>query len=185
MKALLKSLVEFNKQVKPIIKGAENPFFKSKYASLDTIQQTIREPLNANGLVITQSNVFSEGQILVETRVWHSESGEYMSSIFPIVVNKQSAQDYGSAVSYARRYSLSGLLNLIIENEDDDGNKASDKSVTIIAKKIADVVVEKPYLKEGTDEFNKVKNALSNGFKLVDVRKKYNVSKEVADLLTK
>jgi hypothetical protein len=177
MKALLKSLVEFNKQVKPIIKGADNPFFKSKYASLDTIQQTIRQPLNANGLVITQSNVMSEGQLLVETRVWHSESGESMGSIFPIVVNKQSAQDYGSAVSYAKRYSLSGLLNLIIENEDDDGNKASDKAVTIIT--------EKPNLSVGTQEFDNVKLALQNGFKLVDVRKKYNVSKEIADLLTK
>jgi len=184
MKALLKSLVEFNKQVKPIIKGADNPFFKSKYASLDTIQQTIKEPLNANGLVVTQSNIFIEGQLLVETKVWHSESGESMGSIFPIVVNKQSAQDYGSAVSYAKRYSLSGLLNLIIEDEDDDGNKASDK-VTIIAKKIADEVVDKPWLNEGTDEFDKVKAALQNGFKLVDVRKKYNVSKKVADLLTK
>ena len=181
MKSLLKSLVEFNKQVKPIIKGANNPFFKSKYASLDTIQQTIREPLNANGLVVTQSNVLSEGQLLVETRVWHSESGESMGSIFPIIVNKQSAQDYGSAVSYAKRYSLSGLLNLIIEDEDDDGNKASDKGVTIIAEKTS----EKPWLNEGTDEFDKVKSALSNGFKLVDVRKKYNVSKKVADLLTK
>ena len=181
MKALLKSLVEFNKQVKPIIKGANNPFYKSKYASLDTIQQTIREPLNANGLVVTQSNVLSEGQLLVETRVWHSESGESMGSIFPIIVNKQSAQDYGSAVSYAKRYSLSGLLNLIIEDEDDDGNKASDKGVTIIAEKTS----EKPWLNEGTDEFDKVKSALSNGFKLVDVRKKYNVSKKVADLLTK
>ena len=179
MKALLKSLVEFNKQVKPIIKGADNPFFKSKYASLDTIQQTIRQPLNANGLVITQSNVMSEGQLLVETRVWHSESGESMGSIFPIVVNKQSAQDYGSAVSYAKRYSLSGLLNLIIENEDDDGNKASDKAVTIITEK------PKPYLNVGTNEFDNVKLALQNGFKLVDVRKKYNVSKEIADLLTK
>jgi len=180
MKALLKSLVEFNKQVKPIIKGANNPFFKSKYASLDTIQQTIREPLNANGLVVTQSNVLSEGQLLVETRIWHSESGESMGSIFPIIVNKQSAQDYGSAVSYAKRYSLSGLLNLIIEDEDDDGNKASDK-VTIIAEKTP----EKPWLNEGTDEFEKVKGALKSGFKLVDVRKKYNVSKKVADLLTK
>ena len=180
MKALLKSLVEFNKQVKPIIKGANNPFFKSKYASLDTIQQTIREPLNANGLVVTQSNVLSEGQLLVETRIWHSESGESMGSIFPIIVNKQSAQDYGSAVSYAKRYSLSGLLNLIIEDEDDDGNKASDK-ISTIAEKPSD----KPWLNEGTDEFEKVKSALKNGFKLVDVRKKYNVSKKVADLLTK
>jgi hypothetical protein len=184
MKALLKSLVEFNKQVKPIIKGANNPFHKSKYASLDTIQQTIRQPLIDNGLVITQSNVMSEGQLLVETRIWHSESGESMGSIFPIIVNKQSAQDYGSAVSYAKRYSLSGLLNLIIENEDDDGNKASSQpTIETIVEAVDNNL---PWLNEKSESFDKVKKALEEGkATLADVRKKFKVSKKVSELLTK
>jgi hypothetical protein len=124
MKNLLQALVKFNNEVLPIIKGANNPFFKSKFADLATIQQTIKQPLCKNGLVITQANIWTDSQLFVETRIWHSESGENIASVFPVIVNKQAAQDYGSAVSYAKRYSLSGLMNLIIQDEDDDGEKA-------------------------------------------------------------
>lgn len=124
MKNLLQALVKFNNEVHPIIKGANNPFFKSKFADLATIQMTIKNPLGKNGLVITQANIWTDNQLFVETRIWHSESGENIASVFPVIVNKQAAQDYGSAVSYAKRYSLSGLMNLIIQDEDDDGEKA-------------------------------------------------------------
>jgi hypothetical protein len=124
MKNLLQALVKFNNEVHPIIKGANNPFFKSKFADLATIQMTIKNPLGKNGLVMTQANIWTDNQLFVETRIWHSESGENIASVFPVIVNKQAAQDYGSAVSYAKRYSLSGLMNLIIQDEDDDGEKA-------------------------------------------------------------
>jgi hypothetical protein len=127
MKELLQALAQFNKQVLPIVKGANNPFFKSKFADLTTIQQTIKTPLADNKLVITQANVWLDGHMFVETRVWHTETGNYINSVFPVIVNKQSAQDYGSAVSYAKRYSLSGLLNLVIQDEDDDAEKATDR----------------------------------------------------------
>jgi hypothetical protein len=128
MKNLLQALVKFNNEVLPIIKGANNPFFKSKFADLATIQQTIKQPLCKNGLVITQANIWTDSQLFVETRIWHSESGENIASVFPVIVNKQAAQDYGSAVSYAKRYSLSGLMNLIIQDEDDDGEKAQGRN---------------------------------------------------------
>lgn len=127
MKQLLESLAQFNKQVKPITKEANNPFFKSKFADLTTIQQTIKEPLAENKLIVTQGNVWINEQMFVQTKVWHTETGEFIDSVFPVIVNKQSAQDYGSAVSYAKRYSLSGLLNLIIQDEDDDAEKATDR----------------------------------------------------------
>ena len=127
MKQLLEALAQFNKQVLPITKGANNPFFKSKFADLTTIQQTIKEPLSANKLLITQANVTLDGQMYVQTKVWHIETGTFIDSVFPVIVNKQSAQDYGSAVSYAKRYSLSGLLNLVIQDEDDDAEKATDR----------------------------------------------------------
>lgn len=127
MKQLLEALAQFNKQVLPITKGANNPFFKSKFADLTTIQQTIKEPLAANKLVITQANVWIDNHMFVQTKVWHTETGTFIDSVFPVIVNKQSAQDYGSAVSYAKRYSLSGLLNLVIQDEDDDAEKATDR----------------------------------------------------------
>jgi hypothetical protein len=131
MKNLLKALVNFNTEVLPIVKGANNPFFKSKFADLATIQQTIKQPLSKNGLVITQANIWTDSQLFVETRIWHSESGENIASVFPVIVNKQAAQDYGSAVSYAKRYSLSGLMNLIIQDEDDDGEKAVGRNTPV------------------------------------------------------
>lgn len=127
MKELLNALAQFNKQVKSITKESNNPFFKSKFADLTTIQQTIKEPLSANKLLITQANIWDLGQMFVQTKVWHIETGEFLQSVFPVIVNKQSAQDYGSAVSYAKRYSLSGLLNLVIQDEDDDAEKATDR----------------------------------------------------------
>ena len=124
MKELIKALAKFQTLVKPVTKDAANPFFKSKYASLDHIQQHIKEPLNAAGLVVIQRNIF-DGQLFVETKIIHVDSGEFETSVFPVIVQKNDAQSYGSAVSYARRYSLSGILNLTIQDSDDDGNAAA------------------------------------------------------------
>ena len=125
MKEILKSLQTFQQSVKPLKKNEDNPFFKSKYASLDSIQKHIKPALTEAGLVVTQSCELSEGGLVLNTTVWHAASGEKISSVFPIIVGKQSAQEYGSAVSYARRYSLVGLLDLIVQDEDDDGAVAS------------------------------------------------------------
>jgi hypothetical protein len=176
MKALLKALAGFQSECPACSKGAKNPFFKSLYATLPAIQHHIQPYLTKYGLVVTQINVTIDGTTFVESTVWHAESGESLSSHFPILVKNQTPQDWGSAVTYARRYSLSGLLNLTIEDpSDDDGNASSD--VTIIA--------EKPWLNEGTEAFDKAKKFIADGGKITDVKKKYNISKKVSDLLTK
>jgi hypothetical protein len=175
MKALLESLSKFNKDCPPIKKDSSNPFFRSNYAKLDAIQVHIHPHLLKAGLVVTQVNVSIEGNPFVKSTVWEVKSGESLDSIFPIVVSKNTPQEYGSAVSYAKRYSLSGLLNLVIEDEDDDGNAASQTPK-------AD---DKPWLNENTDQFNAVKKAMADGYTMDQVRQKYNVSKKVADLLNK
>lgn len=125
MKSILKALAQFQEACPPIVRASNNPFFKSKYASFDDIQKHIKPHLKSCGLVVTQANVVVDGAPYVESRVWEASSGEYISSTFPVIVGKVSAQDYGSAVSYAKRYSLTGLLNLIVADEDDDANSAS------------------------------------------------------------
>ena len=177
MKELLKSLADFNKLCPPIKKDSNNPFFKSSYAKLDAIQVHIHPHLQKCGLVVTQVNIFIDGNPFVKSTVWEVKSGESLDSIFPIVVSKNTPQEYGSAVSYAKRYSLSGLLNLVIEDEDDDGNAASQNP--------KDLSPEKPWLNENTVQFNAVKTAMADGFTLDQVKQKYNVSKKVADLLNK
>lgn len=178
MKELLKSLADFNKLCPPIKKDSNNPFFKSSYSKLDAIQVHIHPHLLKAGLVVTQVNVSIDGNPFVKSTVWEVKSGESLDSIFPIVVGKNTPQEYGSAVTYAKRYSLTGLLNLVIEDEDDDGNAASQTP----REPKAD---DKPWLNENTDKFNEVKKHMADGFTLEQVRQKYNVSKKVADLLNK
>lgn len=125
MKSILSALAKFQESCPPIVRSSNNPFFKSKYASFDDIQKHIKPHLSKCGLVLTQANIVIDGAPFVESVVWHVETGEKIISIFPVVAGKVSAQDYGSAVSYAKRYSLTGLLNLIIADEDDDGNTVS------------------------------------------------------------
>lgn len=125
MKSILKALAQFQDTCPPIVRASNNPFFKSRYASLEDIQKHIKTYLQRAGLVITQANVIIDGAPFVESRVWEVISGEFIGGHFPVIVSKVTAQDYGSAVSYAKRYSLTGLLNLILADEDDDANTAS------------------------------------------------------------
>jgi hypothetical protein len=132
MKSILQALAKFQETCPAIVRSSNNPFFKSKYASLEDIQKHIKPHLHKAGLVVTQANVVIEGAPYVESRVWEASSGEHISSTFPVIVGKVSAQDYGSAVSYAKRYSLTGLLNLIVADEDDDANTASFQGKVLI-----------------------------------------------------
>lgn len=157
MKELIKALSHFQTIVTPITKEAKNPFFKSNYASLENIQQHIKPFLLDSGLVIIQRNIF-DNQLFVETKVIHVESGESEVSLFPVIVNKNDAQSYGSAVSYAKRYSLSGLLNLIIQDSDDDGNNAS--KTPVLTDKIS-TAPERIERAKTTDELATVWNGLS------------------------
>jgi hypothetical protein len=125
MNTLLQSLSKFQEICPPIVRASNNPFFKSKYASFDDIQKHIKPYLIKSGLVVTQANVVIEGLPYVESTVWHIDTEKCIKSVFPVVAGKSTAQDYGSAVSYAKRYSLTGLLNLIIADEDDDANTVS------------------------------------------------------------
>jgi hypothetical protein len=102
-----------------ISKDAKNPFFKSNYASLPHIITEISEPMEKAGLVIAQ---FPDGDGLT-TMLIHADSGEYLSATYTLqVVRQNDPQAQGSALSYARRYGLTSVLNLAIL--DDDGEAA-------------------------------------------------------------
>lgn len=105
-------------------KGANNPFFKSKYADLGAVVQAVKEPFASNGLSYTQFPIENNGRIGVETILMH-ESGEYISNEFTVNLTKQDAQGAGSAITYCRRYALQAIAG--IPSEDDDGNAASSQ----------------------------------------------------------
>lgn len=121
---LIKSLVEARKVMSSAAKkNASNPHLKSNYANLESFLNAIRPALESNGLIIIQNAVDSDSNdtLKLETTIMH-ESGEYMSSVMPMPVAKKDAQGYGSAMTYARRYSIAAMFG--IAQADDDGNAA-------------------------------------------------------------
>ena len=101
-------------------KTASNPYFKSKYAPLDAIVEATRPVLAKHGLAIQQQPLFMEGCAGVETTIIH-KNGHSTSTTLLLPLKDQSPQGVGSAITYARRYSLAAVLGLATE-DDDDGN---------------------------------------------------------------
>ena len=127
MKSIAAALVKFQSQLKPVEKGSENPFFKSNYASLSDILQSVMPLLSSSGLSITQPmRVTDNGTILI-TRLLH-ESGEVIDSEM-FLPHNPDPQRYGSLISYYKRYQLTALLGIATIDEDDDANRASGKDV--------------------------------------------------------
>lgn len=120
---LVKALIEAQKEIKPAIKDAENPFFKSKYADLGSTWNACRDSLFKNGLTVIQTvEIQADGSSVLCTTLAHT-SGEWVKSFCPLLNNKGDMQGLGSAISYARRYGLAAICGIV--TEDDDAEEAS------------------------------------------------------------
>jgi hypothetical protein len=117
------AFVQAQKGFAPALKTSSNPHFRSKYASLDACIEAVIDSLNANGIALMQQTKECDSGVVVETIFLH-ESGEFLSGgVLHVPAVKHDAQGYGSALTYARRYSLMAACG--IAPEDDDGNAAS------------------------------------------------------------
>lgn len=121
MKNIAKALAIFHKEMKPVEKDAPNPFFKSTYATLGNILNQIKDPLDKAGLTFVQIPI---GEDELKTILIDVESGESIEGIMKMMPVKKDPQAQGSALTYAKRQSLSAILGISTE-EDDDGNAAS------------------------------------------------------------
>jgi hypothetical protein len=117
------ALAKAQGEISPAIKDSANPFFKSKYADLNSIWSSAREPLSKNGLAIIQTTEKDQGgQLNLITTLVHA-SGQWVKSYMPVIQAKADIQSLGSALTYCRRYSLSAICG-ISTDEDDDGEKS-------------------------------------------------------------
>jgi hypothetical protein len=122
IKQISTAFVKAQSEMSNAKKGSSNPFFKSKYADLNSIREASIPVLNAHGISVLQPIVHIDGKNFVKTILLH-ESGESLDSHTEIVYSKSNdAQAQGSGISYARRYGLQSFL--CIGADDDDGNNA-------------------------------------------------------------
>jgi hypothetical protein len=123
VKNIATALVKAQKAFAPALKDSNNPFFKTKYADLSTCVKAVIDALNDNGIALVQNCHPCDDGVSVETIFYH-ESGELINcGILHVPAAKNDPQGYGSALTYARRYSLMAACG--IAPEDDDGNAAS------------------------------------------------------------
>jgi len=125
MKQISTALVKAQKAFGPALKTATNPHFRSRYADLSACIEAVIDALNDHGIALVQQNSPAPDGVIVETVFIH-ESGEMLNcgQLF-VPASKNDPQGYGSALTYARRYSLMSACG--IAPEDDDGNAASRK----------------------------------------------------------
>ena len=115
-------------------KDSANPFFKSKYADLESVWDACRSLLAENGLAVMQfPGEFVDGTMSLNTVLTHS-SGEFMSYLMSVPMTKMDAQGAGSCISYMRRYALAAVVGVV--QADDDGNAASSPKPVVKAKEI-------------------------------------------------
>lgn len=121
---LAKALLAVQSQLQPALKDAENPFTRSSYATLNSVMDTCRAALLANGILMTQFPVPAEtGHLGLATKLIHAESGQWHSSLAVVPLPKADPQGYGSAQTYARRYALCAMLGIVTEDDDGEGAK--------------------------------------------------------------
>jgi hypothetical protein len=136
METIAKAFLKAQKEFSPALKTATNPHFKSKYVSLDGCIESVIDALNNNGISLIQKNHDCDNGVKVETVFFH-ESGELLSGgVLHVPAQKNDPQAYGSALTYARRYSLMSACG--IAPEDDDGNAASQPQKPAPAYNIED-----------------------------------------------
>lgn len=136
--ALCKALAKAQGKMKNPAFDAQNPHFRSKYASLVSVREAVLPVLNEHGLSVAQFPKCVPGFAGCVNRLMH-ESGEWLEEECLLPLDKATAHGAGSAITYARRYSLQSIAG-VVADEDDDGNAASNSKPQTAAKPItADV----------------------------------------------
>jgi len=124
MKAIASALVKAQKEFGPALKSSTNPHFRSKYADLSAVRDAVIPIFTKHGLAIIHCpTVDVDIGFHLETRLIHI-SGEEMVWRFPLPGDVSKMQVIGSAISYARRYTISAI-GAVASEEDDDGNAST------------------------------------------------------------
>lgn len=118
------ALTAFQNEIKDPARDADNPFFKSKYVTLDDLLRQVRPVLAKNGLSFIQIPGGDGKSITIKTILLHVSGQWIEAEPFSMIAAKTDPQGAGSAVTYGRRYALSAVLG-VAWDDDDDGNKAS------------------------------------------------------------
>jgi len=139
-KHIAAAFVKAQRQFGPALKTSTNPHFRSKYADLSNCIEAVIDALNANGIGLMQRTYESKDGVMVETIFVH-ESGEVMEcGLLHVPAAKQDPQGYGSALTYARRYSLLAATGLAPEDDDGNASRRTEVKSEVNEHQMADLL---------------------------------------------
>lgn len=124
IKDLVASLAKAQGVMKPAVFNRINPHFKNRYADFTSCMDACRLPLSENGIAPIQYCETVDGKLNLVTMLAHT-SGQWMKSEFPLIPSKMDSQGIGSAMTYAKRYSLCGMVGIVADEEGDDDGEAA------------------------------------------------------------
>jgi hypothetical protein len=118
--SLESKLLEIQKSLPALKKSAANPHFKSSYVPLEALMEEILPVLNEAGILLVQAPSYLGADLAsLTTQLVDTETSERLSFTVPLVLDKQTPQAVGSAITYMRRYSLMSILGMIGEPDTD------------------------------------------------------------------
>ena len=118
IRELAQALLKVQRQLQPALKDANNPFTRSKYATLNSVMDSCRDALLSNGIWLCQYPVPAEsGYLGLVTKLTHAESGQWQSSLAVVPLPKPDPQGVGISMTYMRRYALSAMLGIVTEED--------------------------------------------------------------------
>lgn len=126
------ALVKAQQALKAAPFNRTNPHFKNKYADLASVLDTIRKPLADQGLSVTQTTEMRAGTFCLVTTLRHA-SGQWIASEYPLPQTARP-QELGSALTYARRYSLSAIACIAADEDDDAEGARKDGQVATMKR---------------------------------------------------
>jgi ERF superfamily len=111
-------------EMQAAVKDKVNPFFKSSYADLGSVWDAARPVLSKHGLCVMQTTeIAADGTKTVMVTTLAHTSGQWIKSFLPLNPSKNDSQGIGAAITYLRRYSLSAIVGVVCD-DDDDGETA-------------------------------------------------------------
>lgn len=169
---IAKALLKVQVALQPATKDATNTESRKQYqyATLNSVMEVCRKPLLDNGILLVQYPIpANDKELGLMTRLIHAESGQWIGGLMVIPLVNPDAQAVGSAMTYARRYSLSAMLGIV--TADDDGEAAKQNVTQTVQEKQKDKLLEQQYLdalaREGINNVNFETKIANNGRKCI------------------
>lgn len=129
---LAKALATAQGKMKAAAFNKTNPHFKNKYADLTAVIDAARAPLSESGLAWSQTPEMQDGAFCLVTRLMHS-SGQWIAGQYPLPA-QATPQQLGSALTYAKRYSLAAIIGMSSDEDDDAEGARKEGQVTTIKR---------------------------------------------------